>query len=400
MKRRCILLFSIFFIYIAIIPVTLFAQEIKPGVVINKDNLEDYLPELEKLLFPACQITFLKGIKEGWVTMPVVESGEYPLTKFGKITKTNAGKFKVAEDNLFIGDWIHGAPFPDPKTGAELAWSVYRHRLSRDNIRWPAHFYMFHKDGTLEREFKWLELKRYYTGRTYIPPMPEEPGNNGIVESKEAQVIYEPFDVRGFVLLRIRYEDLLKNDDVYAHIPAIRRIRRMTGSDVTDPLIGSDLVMDDYEVWRQKITPKMTFKMSRGEFLWPRLYLNNEKPPWDSKKNKYCVQYEWEMQPYLVLEVYPNDSDYVYSKRVIYILDDYTFRLAAGEMYDQKGRMLRAHTGSFVSLQAGTYELENCWYYVLENAQTGHHTFADIGDYSTDVPKKIFSIKQLLKLAR
>ena len=252
----------------------------------------------------------------------------------------------------------------------------------------------------MERAFKWLELKRHYTGRVYIPPIPEEPGNNGMVESKEAQVIYEPYDVKGFVLLRIRYEDLYKPDDVYAHIPAIRRIRRMSGSDVTDPLIGSDLTMDDYEIWRQKITPEMTFKMSEGEFLWPRLYLNNEKPPWDPKKNKYCVEFEWEIQPYWILEVFPNDPNYVYTRRVIYALKDYTFRMAAGEMYDQKGRMYRAHTGDFLSLQAETYELENFWFYTMENAQTGHHTHAEVGEYSSDCPKEIFSIKRLLKLAR
>ena len=380
--------------------IDLFAGEIKPGVIINKDNYEEYLPELKKLLFPACQITYLKGIKSGWTTIRVIEPRTYPVTKQGKATMANAGKFRVGENNLLIGDWKQGSPFPNPKTGAELAWSTYRHRSYRDHDRWPAHFFLFHKDGTLEREFKWLELKRHYTGRVYIPPIPEEPGNNGVIESKEAQVIYEPYDVRGFILLRIRYEDLHKDDDVYAHIPAIRRIRRMSGSDVTDPLIGSDLVMDDYEMWRQKITTKMTFKMSEGEFLWPRLYPADEKAPWDPKKNKYCVEFEWEKQTYWILEVYPNEPDYVYSKRVIYVMKDGTFRPAGSEMYDQKGRMMRAHSGMFFTLQKGTNDLENFSYYILENSLTGHHTFADVGDYSTDCPKNIFSIKRLLKFAR
>ena len=383
------------------VPLTGLADEIKPGLVISKDNYNIYLPELKKLLFPSIWKTpHFQGIKKGWITIPVIESKKYPLTKFGKTTLANEGKFRVEENNLLVGDWKQGAPFPHPKTGVELAWSFYRHRAYRDHDRWPAQIYMFHKDGTMDRKFKWLQLKRHYTGRIYIPPIPEEPGNNGLIESKEAQVFYAPFDVKGFILLRIRYESLFKNDDVYAYIPAIRRIRRLTGSDVTDPLVGSDLCMDDFEMWRQKIDTKMTFHMSEGEFLFPRFYSGNDKPAWDPIKNKYCIQLEWSKQPFWILDVRLNDPNYVYSRRVIYILNDYTFRPAATEIYDQKGRMLKVQPGVYCSLQPETNDLENFWYYIAANAITGHHTVLDVGTYNTDVPKEIFSIKKLLRFAR
>ena len=61
-------------------------------------------------------------------------------------------------------------------------------------------------------------------------------------------MISEPQDVRGFILLRHKYWDPTKPDDVFSYIPALKRIRRLTGGDVTDPLLGSDAVPDDFEV--------------------------------------------------------------------------------------------------------------------------------------------------------
>ena len=392
MKRE---MFSIIFLLLMLVPMTIFAKEIKPGVVITKDNYEDYLPELKRLLNPATFLTIVPGIKNGWITMPVVETAKYPLTKYGKATMANAGKFKVAKDNSLIGDWKNGAPFPHPKTGAELAWSIYRRREYKDGAKWPySTYYMFAKDGSYDRYFSWTELKRHYTGRVYREPIPEEPGNKGVIESKEGQVFLAPFDLKSFVQLRIRYEALGKDDDVYAYIPALRRLRRLSGSDVTDPVGGSDLCMDDYEIWRQKVDPKMTFQFSERDFLRPRQYLSDERPPYDRDKTKWCVQMEWEIRPLWVLEINLNDPNYIYSKRVLYAEKDGTFRLASGEMFDRRGRIFRIHAGMYPSLTATEKELHMFWHYNCGNALTGHHTLLDVGLAAPGCPKKIFSIKK------
>ena len=62
---------SILFILL-LLPVILFAEEIKPGVVITKDNYERYLPELESLLPESRLHWFLElGLKKGLLRYPL-----------------------------------------------------------------------------------------------------------------------------------------------------------------------------------------------------------------------------------------------------------------------------------------------------------------------------------------
>ena len=59
-------------------------------------------------------------------------------------------------------------------------------------------------------------------------------------------------------------------DQCYGYIPAIRRIRRLTGSNLIDPVLGSDYTPDDGEVWRQKFTSKWRFRaLEYRDFLVP-----------------------------------------------------------------------------------------------------------------------------------
>ena len=379
------------------------AKEIVPGVVITRDNLGEYLPELKKLLPLPTQNTYFYGIRQGWVTMPVKEYKPRPLSRFAKLGLENAKKkFKVGKNNIFEGKWEAGVPFPHPKTGAELAWSIYRRKVYKDQQKWPADFYLFHKNGTLERSFAWVNHKRYWSGRCYIEPTPEEPGNNMELESKEAMIITKPFDVKGFCQLRIRYEDIKRDDEVYSYLPALRRVRRLTGSDLTDPLLGSDCIMDDYEVWRRKIDTRMTFEMKEGSFLQPQYVKDDVKPPYDLSKTHYCYQVDWEVRPMWILTVHANDPDYVTSKRIVWAEKDTgTFELRAGVSYDQKGRPYRG-TSFWHSASWGDEwgELWGFWGYTWLNLTTGHQTVLDLGSQSQEVPHEMLNFKGLLRRAR
>src|SRR3990172_7124449 len=47
---------------------------LKPGVVITKENWDNYLPELNKLLAPSKLKWYGMGVREGLVTMPIVKA--------------------------------------------------------------------------------------------------------------------------------------------------------------------------------------------------------------------------------------------------------------------------------------------------------------------------------------
>jgi len=217
---------------------------IKPGLVITKENFDTYLPELQKLL-PLSRLKWYgMGVKEGLVTMPIVKTTYNLLTK-GQLAATMkyAGTARVAANNALL-NWVAGVPFPEPKNALEVAWSVYPtvgRADGHDEIAFYSWFGLF-KGNNYEKHFVWNLFNSKYRARTDIPPLGDTPDftERGIY-CKESMIIHEPNEVRGFIQLRNRYWDINKADECYAYIPPLRRVRRMTGTDLTDSCLGKRL---------------------------------------------------------------------------------------------------------------------------------------------------------------
>ena len=388
---------------------------IKPGVVITKENFDAYLPELQKLL-PPSKIKWLSmGVKEGLVTMPIVKTTYYPLTK-GQLeaTRKYAGTARIGTGNDLL-NWKAGVPFPEPKNVLEIVWNCYP-TVSRggahDDYQQHSRLGLF-KGTKYEKNFVWDLFRRKYRGRTDIPPLGDMPDftETGI-SYKESLVIKEPNEVKGFVHLRVRYWDIDKADECYAYIPAIRRVRRLTGADVTDPLLGSDYVPDDFDVWQQKLNPRMKLRvLEHRDLLFPKHYVGREnKPAYDYQKNGPYAQVEWELRPFWVLEIMINNPDYVYSKRIIYVdaspPPDRNYILYWGEQYDQKGRLWKA-TGQ-VAVSTSKDGFKGTFNHIAMNCQNDHYTLLDAFQaYDNGLDKtfpldedEAFSIKGLLRTIR
>ena len=388
---------------------------IKPGVVITKANLDTYLPELKKLLPPAKLKWMSMGINEGLATLPVVKT-TYAAPTRGQMeaTRKYAGAARIGADNQLL-NWTAGFPFPEPRNAQEIAWNCYPEAGPAGGVQDDYHMYAWFglfKETKYEKHFVWDLFKRKYRGRVEIPPLGDMPDftDRGI-NSKESIVISEPNELKGFIQLRTRYWDLDRADESYAYIPALRRIRRLTGSDLTDPLLGSDACPDDFEVWRQKLTSKMKIRvLEHRYYLVPKTYVGMEsKPAYGYKKNGPCFQVEWEIRPQWVLEIMINDPDYVYSKRIVYVdavpLDQGgSYYPYAGEEYDQKGRLWKA-CNMFPS--ANKEGFRGMFFAVYMNYQTDHYTalssYTDYDKFPRPLPlneEESFSIKGLLKRAR
>jgi len=82
-------------------PAFLFSQEIKPGITITEENFQDYLPELKRLLDPGTYHDILRPLKNGIITIPVVETGEYQQPQpYHKYTMDYAGTCKTGSNNM------------------------------------------------------------------------------------------------------------------------------------------------------------------------------------------------------------------------------------------------------------------------------------------------------------
>jgi len=406
MKKICLVL-----VFFFCLPGLIWAKEskIKPGVVLTKENYKNYLTDLKSLLPAPTFTAYTKGLEQGWITMPIKEKQNYPAPKGWKEANANSiGKCKTGPNNTLTG-WVAGLPFyPNPQTGLELGWNAYRRCMHPDDLDMPiTDFLLFNKNGKMERSFRWTLYKKRWVGRVDQEPLGEVPGNKGVLNSKESIVITKPLDVKGFCMVRIKYEDIEREDENFSFIPAIRRIRRLTGADVTDPLLGSDCIPDDFEVWRQKISPKMTFKiLEEKDVLVPRFYGYDEGLQ-DISRDSYikgsCFQMEWEIRPCWLLEITMTDPDYAYARRVIYVdKEDGACTLWYGDNYDRKGRLFRAtlltpNLFNFKNRLKG-----NCGFHYF-NCLTEHSTLMDMRAFDltgTKVSGEKFTIKALLKEAR
>jgi len=388
---------------------------IKPGVVITKENFDAYLPELQKLLPPSKLKWCSMGVKEGLITMPIVKTTYNPLSKgWVEASRKYAGTARVGADNQLY-DWKAGVPFPEPRNAQEIVWNCYP-TISRATSHDDLYFYCWFglcNGSKYEKHFIWNLFNRKYRARTDIPPLGDMPDftERGIC-LREAMFIAEPNEVRGFIHLRTRYWDMGKPDETYAYIPAIRRVRRLTGSDLTDPLLGSDVAPDNFEVWRQKLNSNMKIRvLEHRDFLVARGYVGLEnKPAYDYRKNGPCYQVEWELRPHWVLEVMLNDPDYVYSKRMIYVdavpLDQGgRYNAYWGENFDQKGRLWKAN--GYMAQALNKEGFGNIFNDAYMNCQTDHYTGMDavpatVKDFDKTFPlnEEVFTVKGLLKRAR
>jgi hypothetical protein len=402
--KRVLLIISILCLFFNIS----FAKEIKPGVVITKDNYKEYLPELKRLMTKSMfKIHVEIEVKNGLKTMPIVEREKW-LSKKGyrDATKKYSGRCKIGP-NMELLNYVAGAPFPNPKNGIELAWDI-QHTITYEQAHFMGDYDLYDKDRKPERRVSNNFGVIKYIGRTFNPPMPEIKPNPERIWWKLFQYVTYPFDARGFIVTRKRYLDIKKEDDMWAYLPTLRRIRRLTGADVQDPLLGSDYCIDDYSGWTQRVNPKvMSFKfLGEREILFPSYHVE-DKPfpitPEEYLKDKGgALQVPWCKIRVYILEVDMHDPTYMYSKRLLYVDRDIgDFRPIHEECFDQRGRLWRTQENM---QRAYTYRESHCWpISIVRDHQSGHYTMIPLYKQYLDDPNltpSYFEIRQLIKRGR
>jgi len=182
---------------------------------------------------------------------------------------------------------------------------------------------------------------------------------------------FYPRDLSGTCYLRRRFLDVEKPDEMLLYLPSMRRVRRMSGRDAQDPVFGSDVVWDDFQLFYQKISPT-TFPMEckilkETEMLLPTYvnvhYAKGEERPPDSHVDEsgnqmYVYWASWQRRPIHVVEFKELDPNYMYSRRV-YFADIENQYLLHSEFFDQTGRLWRSWLRDIVLEDDTGYYTEN-----------------------------------------
>jgi hypothetical protein len=233
--------------------------DVSPGDVItaaNKDEIRGLVPEE----FYSYAVQSFPDLK-----MNIVESKDYPVhPKYVEATAQFACQASLDANGRLV-NYSAGQPFPysewaktathhkcdltpdDPQFSLKLAWDV--------NFRWQGGsglnlphwgFANLRNGGREEWRLSQGEYRRtYFSARADLLPETTELEKGTNVEWAEFFDVKSPFDLRGTMFLLYRYRDN-KEDDTWAYIPALRRVRRIAATQKSDSLLGTEFTLEDF----------------------------------------------------------------------------------------------------------------------------------------------------------
>jgi len=228
--------------------------ELKPGDKLTKSNCQEakgMLPEhvMEKFCDGKYTATIIE-VKD--------EAFQYS-TKFKAGSEANAGKYYVNDEGYMYETatktWPHfwyGFPFPvvdekDPKAANKI---MYNHQVARfqvDDVYWFLALKWFTPAG-LDRSVEFGAYATWYIGRHSGPT--DNPDDTYL---KDLIFGVAPYDVVGVSTLEWWFTDPQKWQSIWAFVPTIRRVRRLTASNSSEGFFGSIIARDDVYVWGGKI---------------------------------------------------------------------------------------------------------------------------------------------------
>ncbi len=239
---------------LTILPTTARA-DLKPGTRLTKANCQeakDLLPEyvMEK---------FCSGQYEAEIIEVKDEAFQYSA-KFKAGSEANVGKYYITDQGYMYETatktWPHfwyGYPFPDVAENDPQAANkvMYNHQVARfqiDDVYWFLALKWARPTG-YDRSVEIGAYARWNIGRHSGPPT----DNPDDCYLKDMNFGVAPYDVVGVAAMNWWYTDPDKWQSVWAFVPTIRRVRRLSASNSSEGLYGSTMSRDDVYGWGGKI---------------------------------------------------------------------------------------------------------------------------------------------------
>ncbi|MGH7822203.1 MAG: DUF1329 domain-containing protein [Candidatus Binatia bacterium] len=325
------------------------APSITPGTVITSANYKSF-PDLEKLLPPQWYKRLEPGV---WDPLKEIHVGEtdpfFPTHEYIEATKQHS----YVPTGYTIKDWKGGLPFPRPTSGDQVLIN-YLYRYWVDDLTFRFKWHLVGGSDNLERTITGQMFGMRLNGRTLTDPKPRYGEAEAGVLEKIGTLIESPKDVRGLALSRTRHVDMTVTDSIQYYLPALRRVRRLSGRDTQDPIAGTDLTWDDYVAFYQQVSPEnVEVKLvDEGEILYPSAYTKpvegggymHNASEFDPKDMTVTFK-KWQRRPVWIIEVISKDPSYIYSKRRMWV-DKELPNVLYVEAQDRKGNHWKTQQGA------------------------------------------------------
>ncbi|MCF7981010.1 MAG: hypothetical protein K9K86_03425 [Pseudomonadales bacterium] len=332
--------------------------ELKPGLVITKDNagdfpwLKDYLPKT----------TYASLTSNDWGTIgkiTIVPTNTYYMTQAAldstkKLLEKNIvptinekGELLNPDGSFFLLNdaTARAVPFIHPKNGMELNWSYVSHGISNES-----EFFKPIRIGgcggganaKLDRYYEGHLWWQKFHGRRLVEPMGDVPGKDELVEGGSI-FFTEPFDIRGLAGVRQRYASADKADDFRVFIPSLRRTRIMTGSDAQDPIAaGVELIWDDWRAYWNKTNPdNFEYNLTGEGFILALPEVGYVYDAYEMNDERCALKsIEVELRPVWKLEIIDKTGKYIYKTRTTWV-DKENYYMQYHITTDQRDNVMR-----------------------------------------------------------
>jgi hypothetical protein len=354
------------------------SADVEPGEVIGyaeRDRLRGLIPEelyaltVEK--FPELQIT-------------IVETEDYrPHPKYVEATIAHACQASLDERGQLV-NYTAGQPFPysawaqeatghacdldseDPAFALKLAWNVNFRWFGGGSLNYPHWGQSFgRQDGSKTWKLVQGTYRRaYFNHRSDLLPetLSVAPGLD--IEWAEYTEFLAPFDVRGTQYLTNRYLNSYdKRDDAWTYLPSRRRVRRLSTSEKSDEVQGSNVTFEDFflfsgyvwdQQWRDGEETTVLAPMDTERACFPK-----NLPGWRTKavatmgtrdQFESChfgpygalpfIDERWQRRKAIRLELVPKRKNHPYGRKLLWY-DKQTFAPLMFIAYDPDARPLR-----------------------------------------------------------
>jgi outer membrane lipoprotein-sorting protein len=170
---------------------------------------------------------------------------------------------------------------------------------------------------------------------------------------KILMVFQSPRDVAGTGYLSFSYDDESKDEDMWLYLPAMRRVRRITGSGKGDSFMGTDFT---YEDMGSRSLARDTFSFQGEEAI----------------DGEVCR----------VVEALPKDKSDPYGRRVIWVRKDSNI-IAAADYYDRQGKLLKTLRVSDIRKIDGIWTARKM---EMTNVQDKHSTLIEMSEIKFNIP--------------
>jgi hypothetical protein len=187
-------------------------------------------------------------VKNG-LTMKIAETQaiEWP-PPYKAATEANSPKVSIAADHRSLSGYVSGLPFPnidpnDADVAIKVIWNMQFRPVFTDDydLRFADCDFGYTKNGQQGESLESIQVGHYsgynMVGRTEVQPIPTDPDfqSNGSYWLFALYPVLSPAELRGAGLIRHRFADAAKSDNIWAFTPSDRHVREIGEDMMNDP---------------------------------------------------------------------------------------------------------------------------------------------------------------------